>query len=252
MRSSNRPLLNQWWVFPLAATTVIFLVTALPRYVGLDPSQSLSPTDRGAAFYPALVTHIFFGSVMLTCGVLQLWPWLRAHHPTVHRWSGRAYVATGIPTAVAALVTSQFPAAGPAQQVGNTFGAALLLLCTVQGYRAARQRRFKDHRAWMYRSYALAFSIVVNRFWGVALIILYVPEVMTNPDLSPADPTFASAAAASAWVSWVVNLLIAEWIIQRTSRRRAGSRNRQASASRSVERQTPVSSSSGISTVPPS
>lgn len=249
MSTSSRPLARQWWVFPLAAATVIFLVTALPRYVGLDPSQSLVPTDRGPAFYPALVTHIFFGSVMLCCGVLQLWPWLRANHPKVHRWTGRTYVVTAIPTGVAALVTSQFPAAGPSQQVGNTFLAVLFLLFTVQGFRAARQRRFKDHREWMYRSYAMAFSIVANRFWGMVMIIAFVPEVMTGADIGTEDPTLASAAAASAWVSWVVNLLIAEWIIHRKPRRR---RTDQASASRRVERQTPVSSSSGISTLPPS
>ncbi|MFE7227712.1 DUF2306 domain-containing protein [Nocardioides sp. NPDC057577] len=249
MSTSTRPLARQWWVFPLAAATVIFLVTALPRYVGLDPSQSLVPTDRGPAFYPALVTHIFFGSVMLCCGVLQLWPWLRNNHPKVHRWTGRTYVVTAIPTGLAALVTSQFPAAGPSQQVGNTFLAVLFLLFTVQGYRAARQRRFKDHREWMYRSYAMAFSIVANRFWGMVMIMVFVPEVMTGADLGTEDPTLASAAAASAWVSWVVNLLIAEWIIHRKPRRRGAD---QASASRRVERQTPVSSSSGISTLPPS
>ncbi|MFD7074768.1 DUF2306 domain-containing protein [Nocardioides sp. NPDC059952] len=252
MSTSTRPLVRQWWVFPLAAATVIFLVTALPRYVGLDPSQSLVPTDRGPAFYPALVMHIFFGSVMLCCGVLQLWPWLRNNHPKVHRWTGRTYVITAIPTGLAALVTSQFPAAGPSQQVGNTFLAVLFLLFTVQGYRAARQRRFKDHREWMYRSYAMAFSIVANRFWGMVMIMVFVPEVMTGADLGTEDPTLASAAAASAWVSWVVNLLIAEWIIHRKPRRRADRTDRQASASRRVERQTPVSSSSGISTLPPS
>ena len=247
--TTRRPLARQWWVFPLASATVIFLVTALPRYVGLDPSQSLVETDRGPVFYPALVTHIFFGSVMLCCGVLQLWPWLRANHPKVHRWTGRTYVVTAIPTGVGALVTSQFPAAGPSQQVGNTFLAVLFLLFTVQGYRAARQRRFKDHREWMYRSYAMAFSIVANRFWNVVLLMIYVPEAMTGNDIGLDDPTLASAASASAWVSWVVNLLIAEWIIHRKPRRR---RADQASASRRVERQTPVSSSSGISTLPPS
>ena len=249
--TTKRRLRDQWWVFPLAAATVIFLMSALPRYVELDPSQSLVEPDRGPAFYPALVTHIFFGSVMLCCGVLQLWPWLRNNHRTVHRWTGRVYALTAIPTGVAALVTAQFPAAGPSQQVGNTFLAVLFLLFTMQGYRAARDRRFKDHREWMYRSYAMAFSIVANRFWGMALLMIFVPEAMTNADLGTEDPTLASAAAASAWVSWVVNLLIAEWIIHRKPRRKQRAKA-QPSASRSVERQASPSSSSEMSTVPPS
>ena len=53
--------------------TAVFLATVLPRYVGLDPSRALLLTgeigDRGPAYYPALVTHIFFGSVMLCAAV---------------------------------------------------------------------------------------------------------------------------------------------------------------------------------------
>lgn len=209
------------WIAPLAVVTGVFLVTALPRYVGLDPTLSLVPTDRGPAFYPALVTHIFTGSVMLSAAVLQLWPWLRAHHPRVHRWSGRVYVVSTIPTAVAALVVAQFPSAGVAQQVANTMMGTLLLTFTLLGYRAVRQHRFGDHREWMVRSTALAFSIVTNRFWSTFLIAVYVPGGLTDPDIQFGSPEIAGAAAASAWVSFVVNLLFAEWWLHRKPKRRA-------------------------------
>lgn len=209
------------WIAPLAVVTGVFLVTALPRYVGLDPTLSLVPTDRGPAFYPALVTHIFTGSVMLSAAVLQLWPWLRAHHPRVHRWSGRVYVVSTIPTAVAALVVAQFPSAGVAQQVANTMMGTLLLTFTLLGYRAVRQHRFGDHREWMVRSTALAFSIVTNRFWSTFLIAVYVPGGLTDPDIQFGSPEIAGAAAASAWVSFIVNLLFAEWWLHRKPKRRA-------------------------------
>lgn len=209
------------WIAPLAVITGVFLVTALPRYVGLDPAQSLVPTDRGPAFYPALVTHIFAGSVMLTAGVLQLWPWLRAHHPRVHRWSGRVYVVSALVSGTGALVTAQFPSAGVAQQVANTLLAVLLLTFTLLGYRAVRQRRFADHREWMVRSTALAFSIVANRFWAPVLIAIYVPEALTDPSVGFGAPEIEGAAIASAWVSWIANLLFAEWWLHRKPRRRA-------------------------------
>jgi len=208
------------WIAPLAIVTAVFLLTALPRYVGLDPALSLVPTDRGPAFYPALVTHILAGSVMLSAAVLQLWPWLRTHHPRVHRWNGRAYVVSALVTGLAALVTAQFPSAGAAQQVANTFLAVLLLAATLLGYRAIRQRRFGDHRAWMTRSAALAFSIVANRFWAPVLIGAYVPGAFTDPDIAFGAPEIEGAAIASAWVSWIVNLMVAEWWIQRRPVRR--------------------------------
>ncbi|WP_419704802.1 DUF2306 domain-containing protein [Promicromonospora sp. NFX87] len=209
------------WIAPLAIITAIFLATALPRYVGLDPTQSLVPTDRGPAFYPALVTHIFTGSIMLSAGVLQLWPWLRAHHPQVHRWSGRVYVASAIPTAVAALVVAQFPSAGVAQQVANTLMGTLLLTFTLLGYRAVRQRRFADHREWMVRSTALAFSIVTNRFWSTFLIAVYVPGALTDPNIGFGSPEIEGAAIASAWISFIANLLFAEWWLHRKPKKRA-------------------------------
>lgn len=209
------------WIAPLAVVTALFLVSTLPRYVGLDPALSLVPTDRGPAFYPALVTHIFAGSIMLSAAVLQLWPWLRAHHPRVHRWSGRVYVASALVTGVGALVTAQFPSAGVAQQVANTFLSVLLLTFTLLGYRAVRQRRFGDHREWMIRSTALAFSIVANRFWSTLLIVVYVPGAFTDPSIQFGSPEIEGAAIASAWVSWIVNLMFAEWWIHRKPKRRA-------------------------------
>lgn len=208
------------WIAPLAVITAIFLATSLPRYVGLDPTQSLVPTDRGAVFYPALVIHIFTGSVMLGAAVLQLWPWLRAHHPRVHRWSGRVYVATALVTGVAALVVAQFPSAGLGQQTANTLLGVLFLACTLLGFRAVRQRRFADHREWMVRSTALAFSIVANRFWIPVLLAVFVPESLTDPNMGVDDPAVKDVAITSAWVSWVGNLLFAEWWLHRTPRKR--------------------------------
>ena len=223
---ARRPRTVRWWrrpwIAPLAVITGVFLATALPRYVGLDPSQALIPAgdigDRGAAYYPALVTHIFTGSVLLCAGVLQLWPWLRANHPRVHRWSGRVYVAAAIPTGIAALVTAQFPSEGPSQRIANSLLAVLLLTFTLLGFRAVRQRRFADHREWMIRSTAMAFSIVANRFWGVVLVIIFVPSF--EGDMAD-SPEALSAAAASAWLSWVVNLLFAEWWIHRKPKKHA-------------------------------
>lgn len=69
----------------------------------------------------------------------------------------------------------------------------------------------------MIRSFALAFSIVANRFWGIGFGALF------GPDGSAADPAMVNqVAGASAWMSWIVNLLIAEvWLIRTRSKKRA-------------------------------
>jgi uncharacterized membrane protein YbhN (UPF0104 family) len=107
------------------------------------------------------------------------------------------------------------------QQVANTLLGTLLLTFTLLGYRAVRQRRFGDHREWMIRSTALAFSIVTNRFWAAFLIAVYVPGALTDPSIQFGSPQIEGAAIASAWMSFVANLLVAEWWIHRTPKKRA-------------------------------
>ena len=72
----------------------------------------------------------------------------------------------------------------------------------------------------MIRSTALAFSIVANRFWSTALIVAYVPGSLTDPDIAFGAPEIEGAVVASAWVSWIVNLMFAEWWIHRKPKKR--------------------------------
>ena len=198
-----------------ALVCVVFLVLELPAYLGLDPARSRIPVrDDYPLHYPLLWAHIMFGSVALVTACLQIWPWLRRTHPRVHRWSGRAYLVGGVlPGGIVVLGVAPVSSTGFASAVGNTFLAVLWLATSIAGWRAARQRRYADHRAWMIRSVALTFSIVVNRFW----VVVYVVLLMV---LDPADPELIPhAATASVWTSWIVNLLIAEWWILRTRRR---------------------------------
>lgn len=209
-RPTSRQLRSAAWIVLLAVTIAAFLIYALPPYLALDPAQSRLPADRHPLFYPVLVTHIFAGSVMLICAVLQLWPWLRRTHSVVHRWSGRIYVLTAIPVGFGSLFIAQFPSVGPSQQIANSFLSVLLIITTWFGYRAVRQHRFADHREWMVRSFALAFSIVTDRFWIPVLIVMFAPDAAGMD-----DPAVQSAASAAAWINWVVNLLVAEWWLRR-------------------------------------
>lgn len=206
---------------PVGVVTVAFLAIALPPYVGLDPAQARLPLPEDVPwFYPALVAHIGFGSIALITATLQIWPWLRRKHPTVHRWSGRAYLGLGVlPAGVAVLGVAPFGVSGGLTgQTANTMLAILWLTTAVAGYRTVRARRFAEHREWMIRSVALTFSIVANRVWSFACIAVFVPEAMGDGPFDPAELT--QAVGVSMWLSWVVNLLLAEYWLHRTRTRR--------------------------------
>lgn len=202
----------------LALLTAAFLAFSLPPYLTLDPAQARLPVPAAYPwYYPALVVHIGFGAVALVAACLQLWPWLRAHHPAVHRRSGRIYVFAGaVPAALAVLTITPLGSWGANQQVANTMLALLWLATTLAGYRAARRGRYGEHREWMIRSVALAFSIVTNRFWSIACILVLAPDAVAVDGTLVATPEVAQAIGASTWLSWVVNLLVAEWWLHRT------------------------------------
>ncbi|MFC3995951.1 DUF2306 domain-containing protein [Nocardiopsis sediminis] len=222
-RRATAPWWRRPWVLPLAVVCAAFLAFSLPPYLTFDPAQSrVAPRADVAWHYPVLVGHILLGSVVLAASCLQVWPWLRRRRPAVHRWSGRVYVAAALPTALMALAIAPLGAMGLAQQTGNAFSALLWFGCTLAGYRAARGRRFADHREWMVRSFALAWSIVTNRVWLVACLAMAAPALDTVYG-GDEDLMLQAAAGASVWLSWVANLLIAEWWLRRT---RTGGRTR--------------------------
>ena len=106
---------------------------------------------------------------------------------------------------------------GPNQRVANTIFAVLWIGSTLAGWRAIRQRRYADHRRWMLRSVALAFSIVTNRVWLFAAFAVVVPEIYAGAEPDPV--ALDQAIGVASWLSWLVNLALVEWWLRRAARR---------------------------------
>ncbi len=207
----SRPKRSWWrrpWVLPAGLISFVFIFMFVPPYLTLDPSQARLPNLRHdvALHYPLLVAHIIFGTIAMATVPFQLWPKLRAWRPAVHRFMGRAYVFGGvIPSGLIALTLVPF-AMGPA---GNAIGAILWLAATIAGYRMARQRRYLEHRKYMIYSFALCMQIIEGRVM-----------VLTIPHLPGFDPTsFPLLLETASWIGIVLNLLVAHWWLERTSKR---------------------------------
>lgn len=220
------------WVVPLALVAAVFLAFSLPPYLSLEPARSRVPSTF-ALHFPLLVAHVMFASVaMLTC-VFQVWPWFRNRYRTAHRVMGRVYVFGGVlPAGILGTVIGMASPFGPTVQVSGMLLGPLWLVSTVVGWRMARQRRYAEHRRWMLRSFALTFSIVTNRVWGVVMAIVLYPQLDTT--FGGSEVALQQAmAGVSAWLGWVVPLLIVQWWLEREdaakhrariARRAAGSR----------------------------
>lgn len=218
------------WIVPLFAVAGLFVAARLPFYLTFDTGDSL--VELQSAFpethYLMLSAHILFGSIALITCSMQVWTWLRRRHPKVHRVSGRLYVFAGVlPSGVFALVVSIMSVVGPAGKIGNVMLSLLWFGTTLAGYLAARRRDFQSHRRWMVRSFALCWSIVVNRVWIAILILVLLPfeESYYGGDT---DALVEDVAVASIWMSWIVNLMIAQWWLDR----RPGHRKRRHPATK--------------------
>ena len=84
--------------------------------------------------------------------------------------------------------------------------ALLWIFFTAMALIKARQKNFKAHRRYMIRTYALTLSAITLRAWKYAL---------TNSFELPPMDVYRSVA----WLGWVVNLIVAEYIIRTKIRR---------------------------------
>ncbi len=139
MTYATRAPAGKWLAPALAVIVAGFLAFSLPPYF----TGGTRVPATFALHYPLLVAHVMLASVAMVAAVAQIWPRLRVRHPVLHRRVGRVYVYTAIPAAACAMVIGAATPFGPFLAVGNVLLAALWLWFTINGYLAARQRRYR-------------------------------------------------------------------------------------------------------------
>ncbi len=147
----------------------------------------------------ALYAHIGLAPVALALLPFQFSPRLRAARPGLHRWIGRAYAVTILVSGLAGLSLALNTAAGPVAAWGFGLLAVLWIAVTAQAVRLAMLGRIAAHRAWMIRSAALTLAAVTLR--------LELPILALTLGFETGYPLVA-------WLCWVPNALVAEWIVR--------------------------------------
>jgi uncharacterized membrane protein len=149
----------------------------------------------------AAFLHLGGSAIALTVGPFQLNSWLRNRFIRVHRWMGRSYVISVLLGGVAAFALATMAQTGLPARVGFGLLAVLWVTATAMAYRHIRARNQPAHRRWMTRSYALTFAAVTLR--------IYLP--LSQAYGIPFEPAYQTIA----WLCWVPNLIVAEWLILR-------------------------------------
>jgi uncharacterized membrane protein len=201
------------WRVPLALVILSLfpLVAGSLRLIEIAGGPQVLPTNPRIDASPApLVVHVLAAAVYAVLGAFQFPARLRRRHPGWHRRSGRILVGAGLAVAGSGLWMTLFYSGAPGGVllwtirllVGSTMAAAIVL-----GFSAIRRRDIGAHRAWMIRAYALGLGA------GTQVFTQGIGEALFGTsDLS----TEISVASG-----WVINAVVAEWVIRRPSVRRA-------------------------------
>lgn len=192
--------------FPLLAGSLRLLeVAGGPALLPANPRTEASPVP--------LVLHVVGAAVFSVVGAFQFPARVRRRHRDWHRRAGRVLVGAGLVVAGSGLwltlVHPEAPGGGLLWWVRIVVGSATAAF-VVLGFTAIRRRDVRAHRAWMIRAYALAVGA------GTQVVTQGAGEgIFGTHDLS---------TALSVSAGWVVNAVVAEWIIRRPAARRPRAR----------------------------
>lgn len=191
-----------WWLLLLSSLGVVGY--ALFAYSVLPLGNIVHPEMK--AVYqrvPLLIyTHVFGAVVALALGPLQFSLRLRRRFLAFHRWTGRAYLLFGVLFGgVAGLLLAPQAFGGLTAKVGFSLSALVWLFTGSMALFSILLGNVQAHQRWMVRNFALTFSAVTLRcYLGV---------------FTAAGMPFAEFYPLLAWISWVPNILLAEWIFNR-------------------------------------
>jgi len=184
------------WVLSLGVASYALIV-----YLSLPLGVFVHPDIRpGLQARPVVVlVHVLAAALALAIGPLQFQPHLRRGAPSVHRWLGRVYCAGMLVGGIAGVHMAFHAYGGAVARAGFAALAIAWLYTGLRAYLSIRAGDVPAHRRWMIRNFALTFAAVTLR--------LYVPAALAL------GVAFAAAYPVIAWLCWVPNLLIAQWLI---------------------------------------
>ncbi|KQR95707.1 hypothetical protein ASG01_05460 [Chryseobacterium sp. Leaf180] len=74
-------------------------------------------------------------------------------------------------------------------------------ILTFKAYQLARAGKYREHKIWMWRSFALTVSAITLRMWKVIIVYLFHPNPMDVYQIV-------------AWLGWLPNFLLIEYLIK--------------------------------------
>lgn len=170
-----------WFVTALAGQAM-FAVYILVNYGGSAATGNLSSwndilfnglVEGDLVGNLLLMMHLALAFIITASGPLQLIPALRNRARSFHRWNGRAYILVALLISSGAIILSLGRPAfgGWPNIVLQGFNGAVIFVCALTAWGAARQRNFASHRRWATRLFLAASGVWFLRVMMMAWAI---------------------------------------------------------------------------------
>ena len=196
------------WVIPAA----LILLSLIPLTAGgfrlIELARGAEITPANARFFAAplpVVLHITAASAYALLGAFQFVAVFRRRRPGWHRIVGWFLIPCGLLVGLSGLwMTLFYPwpkGDGELLYLLRLLFGSAMVVAIVLGVAAIRRGNVIQHRAWMMRGYAIGLGA------GTQALTLMVGEMIGGP---PNELSRALLMGAG----WVINLVVAEWIIR--------------------------------------
>jgi hypothetical protein len=183
-------------VCKVAASVVLGYREYLPPNFDSEFLQGRESYFWGAYAW-SFYAHLVAGPATLLLGTLLISDRFRARAAAWHRRLGRLQgMCVLLVLAPSGLWMARYAATGSVAAAGLGSLAIATAACVLLGWKAAVERRFTEHRRWMWRTYLLLCSAVVIRMIGGLATVAGFDALWLYP--------------FSAWASWLGPLAIYE------------------------------------------
>ncbi len=197
----RRTRINSILFWLLAVCSIEVAGYALVRYFGIPPA-----VGHFSEHLRLLQVHAAAGAVALLTGPWQFLTKFRQKHFVWHHWLDRVYLVGVLVGSLASLTLAGVSQEGWATHAGFGLLALVWLGTGWMAFYAARAGHFAVHRQWSVRNFSLTFAAATLR--------MELPLLLFAGHFS-----FHAAYITVAWLSWIPNLIFAEWWLRHSARR---------------------------------